>query len=100
MPVLNVDSSADLSSALNISQLRNHNSLNSNVNLNRNRIIHLLFKGLTNDSVTIGQGQRLIGRKYGIYMFNRNNIAILNKYANDYFIYILCLYIKNTLDPI
>ena len=40
--------------------------------------------------------QRLIGRKYGTLIFNRNNIAILHKCAIDRLIYSLCLYIKNT----
>ena len=40
--------------------------------------------------------QRLIGRKYGTFIFNRNNIAILHKCAIDRLIYPLCLYIKNT----
>ena len=40
--------------------------------------------------------QRLIGRKYGTLIFNRNNIAILHKCATDRLIYPLCLYIKNT----
>ena len=34
MPVLNVALSADLSSAVNLSQLNNHNTFNSHVNLN------------------------------------------------------------------
>ena len=34
MPVLNVAPSADLSSAVNLSQLNNHNTFNSQVNLN------------------------------------------------------------------
>ena len=42
MPVLNVAPSADLSSAVNLSQLNNHNTFNSHVNLNRNRINNLL----------------------------------------------------------
>ena len=39
MPILNVAPSADLSSAVNLSQLNNHNTFKSHVNLNRNRII-------------------------------------------------------------
>ena len=96
LPVLNVAPSADLSSAVNLSQLTNHNSFNSHVNLNRNRINNLLPGRLLSDAVTVGQVQRLIGRKYGILIFNRNNIAILHKCATDRLIYPLCLYIKNT----
>ena len=79
MPVLNVAPSADLSSAVNLSQLNNHNTFNSHVNLNRNRINNLLPGRLPTDAITVGQVQRLIGRKYGTLIFNRNNIAILHK---------------------
>ena len=96
MSILNVSPFADLSSAVNLSQLNNHNTFNSHVNLNRNRIHNLLPGRLTNDAVTVGQVQRLIRRKYGILIFNRNNIAILHKCATDRLIYSLCLYIKNT----
>ena len=40
--------------------------------------------------------QKLIERKYGTLILNRNNIAILHKCATDRLIYPLCLYIKNT----
>ena len=63
MPVLNVAPSPDLSSAVNLSQLNNHNTFISHVNLNRNRINNLLPGRLTNDTVTVGQLQRLIGYK-------------------------------------
>ena len=96
MPVLNVAQSADLSSAVNLSQLNNHNTFNSKINLNRNRINNLLFGRLTNDAVTVGQVQRLIGRQYGTLVFNRNHISIIYKCAIDRFIYPLFLYIKNT----
>ena len=96
MPVLNVAPSADHTSAVNLSQLTNHNTFNSHVNLNRNRINNLLPGRLSTDAVTVGQVQRLIGRKYGTLIFNRNNIAILHKCAIDRLIYPLCHYIKNT----
>ena len=96
MPVINVAPSADLSNAVNLSQLNNHNTFNSHVNLNRNRINNLLPGKLSTDGVTVGQVQRLIGRKYGTLIFNRNNIAILHKCAIDRLIYPMCLYIKNT----
>ena len=96
MPVLNVAPSTDISSAVNLSQLNNHNTFNSHLNLNRNRINNLLPGRIATDPVTVGQVQRLIGRKYGTLIFNRNNIAILHKCAFDRLIYPLCLYIKNT----
>ena len=96
MPVLNLASSADFSSAVNLSQLNNHNTFNSHVNLNRNRINNLLLGKLPSDALTVGQVQRLMGRKYCILIFNRNNITILRKCAIDRLIYPLCLYIKNT----
>ena len=81
---------------MNLSQLNNHNTLNSHVNLNKNRINNLLPGRLLTDAVTVGQVQRLIGRKYDTLIFNRNNIAILHKCAIDRLIYLLCLYNKNT----
>ena len=60
IPILNVAPSADLSSAVNLSQLTNHNAFNSHVNLNRNRINNLLPRRLSSDAITIGQVQRLI----------------------------------------
>ena len=96
MPVLNVSPSADLSYAVNFSQLNNHNTFNSHVNLNRNRINNLLPGRLSTDGVTVQQVQRLIGRKYGTLIFNRNNIAILHKSAIDRLINLLYLNIKNT----
>ena len=94
--ILNVTLSAGLSSAVNISQLNNHNTFNTHVNLNINRINNLLLGRLPFDTITEGQVQRLIGRTYGTLIFNRNNIAILHKCAIDRLIYILCLYIKDT----
>ena len=96
MPLLHVAPSADLSSAVNFSKLNNHNTFNSHVNLNRNRINNLLPDQLSSDAVNVGQVHKLIGRKYGTLIFNRNNIAILHKCETDRFIYPLCLYIKNT----
>ena len=96
LPVLNVAPSIDPSSAVNLSQLNNHHTFNSHVNLNRNRINNLLPVRLLTDAITVGQVQRLIGRIYGTLIFNRNNIAILQKCAIDRVIYPLCLYIKNT----
>ena len=96
MPVLIVAPSADLSSAVNLSQLNNNNTFNSHVNLNGNRINNLLPGRLATDAVTVRQAQRFIGRKYGTLIFNRNNITILHKCAIDSLIYPLCLYIKNT----
>ena len=96
MPVLNVVPSIDPSSAVNLSQLNNHNTFKSNVNLNRNRINNLQPGRSLTDAVNVGQVQRLIGRKYGTLMFNRNNIAILHKCATDRLFYPLCLYINNT----
>ena len=55
MPILNVAPSADLSSAVNLSQLNNNNTFNSHVNLNRNRIITLLPGRLPSDAITIGK---------------------------------------------
>ena len=98
LPVLNVAPSTDFSIAVNISQLNNHNTFNSHVNLNRNRINNLLPGRLLTDAVTVGQVQRVIGRKYATLIFNRNNIAILHKCANDKFIYSLWFYIKNTFE--
>ena len=83
MPVKNVAPFADLSSSVYLSQLNNHNTFNSHVNLNRNRINNLLFGRLPSDAITVKQVQKLIGRKYGILIFNRNNIAILHKCAFD-----------------
>ena len=65
LPILNNALSADLSSAVNLLQLNNHNTFNSHVNLNRNRINNLLPGRLPSDAITVGQVQRLIGRKYG-----------------------------------
>ena len=96
MPVLNVELFADLSSAVNLSLLNNHNTFNSHVNLNRNRINNLLPERLSTDKVAVGQVLRLNGRKYSTLIFNRNNIAILYKCATDRFIYFLFRYIKNT----
>ena len=96
MQVLNVASSADLSSAVNLSQLNYNNIINLHVNLNRNQINNLLPGRLTNDAVTVGQVQRLIDRNYATLIFNRNNIAILHKCAIYRLIYPICLYIKNT----
>ena len=92
IPILNVPPSADLSSAVNLSQLNNHNTFNSHVNLNKNRINKLLAGRLPFDAITVGQVQRLIGRKYGTLIFNRNNRAILHKCAIDRLIYLLSLY--------
>ena len=88
--------SADLSSAVNLSLLNNNNTFNSHVNLNRYRINNFLPERLTTDAITVGQIQRLIKRKYGTLIFNRNYIAILHKCAIDRLIYPLYLYIKNT----
>ena len=96
LPLLNVATSADLSSAVNLSQWNNHNTFNSHVNLNRNRINNLLPVRLPTDAITVGQVQRVIERKYGTLIFNRNNIAILHKCAIDSLIYPLCLYNQNT----
>ena len=104
LPVLNVAPSADLSSAVNLSQLNDHlthrlnslNTFNSHVNLNINRINNLLPGRLPSDAISVGQVPRLIGRKYGTLIFNRNNIAILHKCAIDRLIYPLFIYIKNT----
>ena len=49
---------------MNLSQLNNHNTFNSHVNLNRNRINNLLPGRLPTDAIAVGQAQRLIGRKY------------------------------------
>ena len=92
IPILNVAPSADLSNAVNLSQLNNHNTFNSHVNLNRNRIINLLPGRLLIDAITVKQVDRLIGLKYGTLIFNRNNIAILHKCAIDRLIYPLSLY--------
>ena len=92
MSVLNVAPSANFTSSVYFSQLNNHNSFNSHVNLNGNRMHNLLPGRLTNDAVTVGQVQRLIGRKYGTLIFNRYNIAILHKFAIDRLIYPLSLY--------
>ena len=56
--------SADLSSAVNLSQLNNYNTFNSHVNLNRNRINKLLPGRLLTDAVTVKQVHKLIGLKY------------------------------------
>ena len=96
MPVLNVAPSADLTSAVNLSQLNKHNTYINHFNLNRKRINNLLPGRLLTYAVTVGKVQRLIGRKYGTLIFNRNNRAILHKWTTDRFIYPLCLYIKNT----
>ena len=87
MPVLNDAPFADSSSAVNLQQLNNHDTFNSHVNLNRNRIYNSLYKRLPTDAVTIGQEQRLIKRKYGTLILNRNNIAILHKFTTDRLIY-------------
>ena len=42
VPVLNIAPSADFSSAVNLSQLNNHNTFNSHVNLSSHRINNLL----------------------------------------------------------
>ena len=55
MPLINFAPSADLSSAVNLSQLTNHNTFNSHVNLNKNRINNLLPGRLLTDAVTVGQ---------------------------------------------
>ena len=94
IPILNASPSADLSSAVNLSQLTNHNTFISHVNLHRNN--NLLPGRLPSDAITVGQVQRLIERKYGTLIFNRNNIAILQKCAIDRLIYYLCHYIINT----
>ena len=60
MAILNVSPSIDPSSAVNLSQLNNHNSVNSHVNLNRNRINNLLPGRLSTDAVNLGKIQRLI----------------------------------------
>ena len=65
IPILNVSPSADLSSDVNLSQLNNHYTFNSHVNLNRNRINNLPPGRLPSDAITVGQVQRIIGRKYG-----------------------------------
>ena len=96
IPILNVAPSIDLSSAVCVSQLNNLNTFNSHVNLNRNSINNLLPGKLPSDAITVGQVRRLIGRKYGTLIFNRNNIEILHKCAIDRLIYPLCLSIKNT----
>ena len=54
IPVLNVALSADLSSAVNLSQLNNHNTFNSHVNLNKNRINNLLHGRLPFDAINVG----------------------------------------------
>ena len=90
--ILNVAPSIDPSSAVNLSLLNNHNTFNSHVNINRNRINNLLPGRLPTDAINVGQVQRLIGRKYGTLIFNRNNIAILHKCAIDRLIYPLSLY--------
>ena len=82
MPVLNVAPSADFTSAVNLSQLNNYNSFNSNVNLNRNRINNLIAGRASMNAVNVRQIQCLIGGKYGTLTYNRNNIAILDKCAN------------------
>ena len=96
LPVLNVAPYADLSSAINLSQLNNHNIFNSHLNLSSHRINNFLPGILASDAITVGHVQRLIGRKYGTLIFKRNNIAILHKCAIYRLIYPLCLYIKNT----
>ena len=53
IPILNVAPSADLSSAVNISQSNNHNTFNSHVNLNRNRINNLLPGRLPSDAINV-----------------------------------------------
>ena len=83
LPIQNVAPSADLSRAVNFSQLNNHNTFNSHVNLNRNRINNLLPGRLPSDAITVKQVQRLIGRKYLTLIFNSNNIVILHKCAID-----------------
>ena len=98
MPILNFALSADILSSVNFSQLNNHNTFNSHVNLNRNRINNLLPGRLATDAITVGQVQILICRKYGTLIFNINNIAILHKCAIYRLIYPLCLYIINTLE--
>ena len=94
IPILNVARSIDPSSAVNLSQLNKQNTFNSHVNLNWNRFNNLLPWRLPSDAITVGQVHRLIGRTYGTFIFNRNNIAILQKCAIDRLIYPLCLYIK------
>ena len=96
--ILNIAPSAHLSSAVYLSQFYNHDTFKSHVNLNRNRINNLLFGRLPSDAITVGKVQRLIKRKHGTLIFNRNNIAISHKCAIDRLIYPLCLYIKNTPD--
>ena len=81
MPILDVAPFADLRSAINLLQLTNQNTLNSHLNLNRNRMNNLLPGRLFTDAVTVGQLQRLIKRKFGTLIFNSNNIAILHKCA-------------------
>ena len=48
MPVLNVAPSADLSSAVNLSQLNNNNTFNSLINFNGNKINNLLPGKISN----------------------------------------------------
>ena len=71
LPGLNDAPFADLSSAVNLSQFNNNNTFNSHVNLNRNKINNLLPGRLPSDAITVGQVQRLIGLKYGTFIFNR-----------------------------
>ena len=96
MPGLNVALSAYLVNAVNLLKLNNHYTFDSHVNLNRNRINNLLLWKLTSDAITILQVHKLVGRKYGTLIFNRNNISILHKCAIYRLIYPICVYIKNT----
>ena len=96
MPILNVSLSAGLSSTVNLLQLNNYNNFNLPVNLTRNIINNLLAGRLPSDAITVENVQRLIGRKYGTLIFNKNNIAILHKCEINRLIYPLCRYMKNT----
>ena len=98
MPVLNVALLADLSGAVNLLQLNNYNYFNSHINLNRIKINNLLPGRLSSDAVNLRKAQRIIKRKYGTLIFNKNNIAIFDKCATNKFIYPLCLYIKDTFE--
>ena len=60
MLVLNVAPSTDLSSAVNLSQLNNHNTFISHVNLNRNKFNNLQPGQLLTDGVAVEQVQRLM----------------------------------------
>ena len=55
MSVLNVAPSADLTSAVNLLHLNNHNWFNSNVNLNRDRINNIVAGRASMDVVNVGQ---------------------------------------------